>query len=147
MKGTTNSVKYRQLRLEDYSREDRQEAERSERVYSGSTMSEKEGDGARVDEGIKEMEIFKEGEEESLLETILSRDNLNAAYKKVKRNKGSHGVDGMTVDELASHLAIHGEEIRRTILNGTYKPKPVRRVEIPKPDGGVRLLGIPTVTS
>ena len=147
MKDTTNSVQYRQLRLEDCSREDRQEAEGSERVYSGSAMSEKEGDSARVDEGIKEMGTFKEREEESLLERILSRDNLNAAYKKVKRNKGSHGVDGMTVDELASYLAIHGEEIRRTILNGTYKPKPVRRVEIPKPDGGVRLLGIPTVTS
>jgi len=84
----------------------------------------------------------REGE---LLERIVSRDNLNLAYQKVKANKGSHGVDGMTVDELLSHLKQHGDELRQSILKGEYEPQPVRRVEIPKPDGGVRLLGIPTV--
>jgi RNA-directed DNA polymerase len=84
-------------------------------------------------------------DEERLLERILSRDNLNLAYQKVKANKGSHGVDGMTVDKLLSHLKQHGEELRQSILRGEYQPQPVRRVEIPKPDGGVRLLGIPTV--
>jgi group II intron reverse transcriptase/maturase len=84
-------------------------------------------------------------EQEDLLERILSKDNLNLAYGKVKANKGSHGVDGMTVDELLLHLKRHGEELRQSILKGVYEPQPVRRLEIPKPDGGVRLLGIPTV--
>jgi RNA-directed DNA polymerase len=83
--------------------------------------------------------------EEDLLERILSRDNLNLAYKRVKANKGSHGVDGMKVDELLSFLKRHGEALRQRILAGEYEPQPVRRVEIPKPDGGVRLLGILTV--
>jgi RNA-directed DNA polymerase len=83
--------------------------------------------------------------EEDLLERILNRDNLNLAYKRVKANKGSHGVDGMTVDELLPHLKQHGAILRQRILDREYKPQPVRRVEIPKPDGGVRLLGIPTV--
>lgn len=83
--------------------------------------------------------------EEGLLERILSTENLNSAYERVKANKGSHGVDGMTVDELLSHLKRHGEELKKSILRGEYQPQPVRRVEIPKPDGGMRLLGIPTV--
>jgi retron-type reverse transcriptase len=83
--------------------------------------------------------------EEDLLERILSRDNLNLAYKRVKANKGSHGVDGMTVDELLPLLKQHGGSLKQRIQAGEYQPQPVRRVEIPKPDGGVRLLGIPTV--
>jgi len=82
---------------------------------------------------------------DDLLERILSRDNLNLAYKRVKANKGSHGVDGMKVDELLSFLKQHGKTLRQSILAGGYVPQPVRRVEIPKPDGGVRLLGIPSV--
>jgi group II intron reverse transcriptase/maturase len=82
---------------------------------------------------------------DDLLEWILNRDNLNLAYKRVKANKGSHGVDGMKVDELLSFLKQHGKTLRQSILAGEYVPQPVRRVEIPKPDGGVRLLGIPTV--
>ncbi len=61
------------------------------------------------------------------------------------RNKGSHGVDGMKVDELREHIKKHWETIKAKLLEGTYNPSPVRRVEIPKPDGGIRLLGIPTV--
>jgi len=83
---------------------------------------------------------------EELLERILGRDNLNLAYKRVKSNKGSHGVDKMTVDELLPFLKQHGKIIRKKILEGNYNPQPVRRVEIPKSDGGVRQLGIPTVT-
>jgi len=83
--------------------------------------------------------------EEGLLEVILERDNLNRAYKRVKSNKGSHGVDGMKVGELHAYLKEHGTEMRQSILEGTYRANPVRRVEISKPDGGVRLLGIPTV--
>ena len=82
---------------------------------------------------------------QGLLEKILDRDNMNLAYKRVKANKGSHGVDGMTVDELLPFLKQNGIQIKQSIRKGTYRPKPVRRVEIPKPDGGKRLLGIPTV--
>lgn len=81
----------------------------------------------------------------NLLEQILHRDNLNRAYKKVKKNKGSHGIDGMQVDELLPFLKQHGEALIEEIAMEKYKPQPVRRVEIPKPNGGVRLLGIPTV--
>jgi len=143
MQSTPNSAKYSQLRIEDYLLENRLEAECKARVYSGLTMLEKEGDGAKVVEENKGTTDNSTGED--LLERILSRDNLNSAYKKVKRNKGSHGVDGMTVKELLSYLTIHGEALKESILGGTYKPQPVRRVEIPKPDGGVRLLGVPTV--
>jgi group II intron reverse transcriptase/maturase len=80
-----------------------------------------------------------------LLETILEKGNLNEAYKRVKKNGGSHGIDKMKTDELLSFLQEHGQTLRQRILDGNYKPQPVRRVEIPKPDGGVRLLGIPTV--
>ncbi len=81
----------------------------------------------------------------SLLEKILSRDNLNKAYKQVKANKGAPGIDGMTVDEALPWLREHREELLESIRHGKYKPQPVRRKEIPKPDGGVRKLGIPTV--
>ena len=81
-----------------------------------------------------------------LLEKVVDRNNLNLAYKRVKRNGGSHGVDGMKVDELLTYLKQHGDQIKHDLLEGKYRPQPVRRVEIPKPDGvGVRLLGVPTV--
>lgn len=79
------------------------------------------------------------------MERILSRENLTSALKRVERNKGSHGVDGMPVQNLRAHIKKHWESMRMELLEGTYEPQPVRRVEIPKPDGGVRLLGIPTV--
>jgi len=80
-----------------------------------------------------------------LLERIVDRENLNLAYKQVKANRGSHGVDGMKVDELLPYLRQYGQSIREAILAGSYAPTPVRRKEIAKPDGGIRLLGIPTV--
>lgn len=81
-----------------------------------------------------------------LLEKILQKDNLNKAYKKVKSNKGSGGVDGMDVDELLSYLRKHGKELNQQIRDGKYKPNPVRQVEIPKEEkGNFRKLGIPTV--
>ncbi|WP_212905390.1 group II intron reverse transcriptase/maturase, partial [Clostridium polyendosporum] len=79
------------------------------------------------------------------LERILSRENMQEAYRRVYSNKGSHGMDGMTVYELKQFLKTNWLTIREEILKGEYKPLPVRRVEIPKPNGGVRLLGIPTV--
>jgi len=82
--------------------------------------------------------------EQGLLEKMISRDNLNQAYKKVKANKGAHGIDGMKVNELLQYLKEHGETLRQSILNGKYRPNPVRRVEIPKENGKKRNLGIPT---
>jgi len=81
----------------------------------------------------------------SLLERILARDNMIHAMKRVIANKGSHGVDGMRVDELRPFIIDNWLAIKQKLLEGKYSPSPVRRVEIPKPDGGVRLLGIPTV--
>ncbi|MFB2707318.1 reverse transcriptase domain-containing protein, partial [Marinobacter shengliensis] len=75
----------------------------------------------------------------------MSRDNLNRALKQVRRNKGAPGIDGMTVDELPDYLRQHWPEIRQQLLQQTYRPKPVRRVTIPKANGGSRPLGIPTV--
>jgi RNA-directed DNA polymerase len=82
---------------------------------------------------------------EQLMEEVCERENCKQALKRVKANKGSAGVDGRTVDELPEFLKQHWPAIREQLLRGTYQPQPVRRVEIPKPDGGVRKLGIPTV--
>ena len=82
----------------------------------------------------------------SLMEQILSSENLNRAYLQVVRNKGAEGVDGMKYTELKEHLEKNGEIIKEQLRTRKYKPQPVRRVEIPKPDGGVRNLGVPTVT-
>jgi RNA-directed DNA polymerase len=79
-----------------------------------------------------------------LLERILSRENLNNAYKQVKKNKGAHGVDGMEVEHLLQYLKDNGDELVRLVLDGKYRPNPVRRVEIPKDNGKMRTLGIPT---
>jgi RNA-directed DNA polymerase len=79
------------------------------------------------------------------METIVERDNLREALARVKRNKGAPGVDGMTVETLSAHVKEHWPTIRAQLLVGAYEPQPVRRVEIPKPAGGVRALGIPTV--
>ena len=85
---------------------------------------------------------------ERLMEEVCELENCKQALKRVKANKGSPGVDGMTVDELPEYLKQHELEIGEQLRNGTYQPQPVRRVEIPKPDGqGVRKLGIPTVAS
>ena len=81
---------------------------------------------------------------ERLMEEVGDRANLKAALKRVRHNGGSPGIDGMTVEELPGYLKEHWPRIRDQLLSGTYKPQPVRRVDIPKPDGGVRKLGIPT---
>src|SRR5712671_2916984 len=82
-----------------------------------------------------------------LMEEVCERENLKAALRQVKANKGSAGVDGMTVGGITGYLKQRWPAIREQLLSGTYEPKPVRRVEIPKPDGGVRKLGIPTVSA
>src|SRR6266853_4439627 len=80
-----------------------------------------------------------------LMEEVCERENLKEALRRVKANQGSAGVDGITVDGIRDYLKQHWPAIRQQLLKGSYEPKPVRRVEIPKPDGGVRKLGIPTV--
>jgi group II intron reverse transcriptase/maturase len=82
----------------------------------------------------------------ALLEAVLARDNLRQAWKRVKANKGAAGVDGLDIEQTARHLVTAWPTIREHLLRGTYRPSPVRRVTIPKPDGGQRELGIPTVT-
>ena len=104
------------------------EREEYAKVPSASPGEGKERDGA-----------------ENLLERILDRNNLNRAYKQVKRNHGAPGIDGMTVEQALPWLQEHKEELLQSIREGTFTPSPVRRKEIPKPDGGVRKLGIPTV--
>jgi len=81
----------------------------------------------------------------ALMEEVCKRGNLNRAYKRVKRNQGAPGADGMTVEGLGDWLSEHKEELVASLLDGTYRPQPVRRVEIPKPGGGMRALSIPTV--
>ena len=132
MKDTRKRSENRQLHKEGYLQEDRVELEGKAGALSISSTSEKEANDGK-------------GYTIGLLEEILEPDNMNKAFKRVKSNKGKPGIDGMTVDELLPYLKESGDQIKQAIMEGTYSPKPVRRVEIPKPDGGVRLLGIPTV--
>ena len=81
-----------------------------------------------------------------LMEEVVAPDNIARAMKRVRRNQGSPGIDGMTVDELPEHWSRNERFLREQLLSGAYQPQPVRRVTIPKPDGGERELGIPTVT-
>src|SRR6202521_1741231 len=100
-------------------------------------------------EDIESLSVVNEPERPAntsrIMEEVCERANLKEALRQVKGNKGSAGIDRMTVDQLGDYLKRHWPAIREQLLNGTYEPKPVRRVEIPKPDGGVRKLGIPTV--
>ena len=101
------------------------------------------------EEGTESFAVKREAESpanrEQLMEEVCGRKNCQQALARVKRNKGSAGVDGMTVEQLPAYLKQHWLAIREQLLRGTYKPQPVKRVEIPKPDGGMRQLGIPTV--
>lgn len=131
MKNTKKCDESRQLHIEGYLRKDRVELEEYVGAPSISLTLEK-----RQDAEIK----CSNG----LLEKIIDRNNLNQAFKRVKANKGSRGIDGMKVDELLQYLKENGDSLRQSILDGSYKPNPVRRVEIPKQDGKKRPLGIPT---
>jgi RNA-directed DNA polymerase len=128
----SGNLKHRQLRFEDYlqrvsaeQREDAEVCEPSKMTETDSTNTEKQTEG--------------------LLERILSKDNLNRAYKQVKRNKGAGGIDGMQVDELLPFLKENKNELVQSLRDGKYRPKPVRRVEISKENGKTRKLGVPTV--
>jgi len=122
----------RQLRIEDYLQENKLETEGNVEEPSIFVVSSKE-------------EIDTKTVTNELLEKILSRDNMNLAFKRVKANKGASGIDNMQVDELLQYLKENGEQIKEDIRKGKYNPKAVRRVEIPKTDGNKRKLGIPTV--
>ena len=109
-----------------------------------------EGETFKAHSGGSETLVAKRATEspaviEQLMEEVCERNNCWQAFKRVKANQGSAGVDGMTIPQFTSYLKQHWPEIRKQLLEGTYKPQPVRRVEIPKPDGGVRKLGIPTL--
>jgi RNA-directed DNA polymerase len=104
------------------------------RGYAGAPSSS----SAQIDHSFRE-------DLNDLLERMLEGNNLRLAYKLVKQNGGAPGVDGVTVVQLQAHLWERWETVKTELLSGTYKPMPVRRVEIPKPGGGIRLLGIPTV--
>ena len=81
-----------------------------------------------------------------MMEAVVGRENMRLAVRQVEKNKGAAGIDGMTVDNLSSYLKEHWPRIKEELLEGRYKPQPVRRVEIPKPGGkGMRMLGIPTI--
>jgi RNA-directed DNA polymerase len=112
-------------------------------------MTESEGEARAADrEGTEALKAMRQDESltrsEQLMEEICERENLRQALKRVKGNKGAPGVDGMKVEELAGYLKRRWPEIKEELLSGKYEPKPVKRVEIAKPEGGVRKLGIPT---
>jgi RNA-directed DNA polymerase len=113
-------------------------------------LAEDRGEAPRAAEEGTESFVAKRKTEslaigEELMEEVCERENCKQALARVKANKGSAGVDGMTVEQLPEHLKQHWPTIREQLLSGTYRPQPVRRVEIPKPEGGMRKLGIPTV--
>ena len=133
MKVTESRVKNRQLHIEDYLQMVSAEQKEYAEVSAHQRIAENN-------------DIITDFQTDKLMEKILSNDNLNQAYKKVKSNKGAGGVDGMNVDELLSFLRDNGTQLKQQLMVGKYKPNPVRRVEISKETKGeFRKLGIPTV--
>ena len=133
MKVTESGFKNRQLHMEDYLQMVSAEQKEYAEVFDYSKITEKSG-------------VITDYCTNNLLELILRKENLNKAYKRVKSNKGSGGIDGMQGDELLPYLRENQEALIQGIRNGKYKPNPVRRVEIPKETKGeFRKLGVPTV--
>ena len=133
MKVTESGFNNRQLHMEDYLQMVSAEQKEYAEVLDHQKIIEKSG-------------VITDYWTDNLLDLILRKDNLNAAYKKVKSNKGSGGIDGMQVDELLSYLRENQETLIQEIRDGKFKPNPVRRVEIPKETKGeFRMLGVPTV--
>ena len=133
MKVTKDGFKDRQLHIEDYLQMVSAEQKEYAEVFAHQRIAENNN-------------IITDFQTDKLMEKILSNDNLNQAYKKVKSNKGAGGVDGMNVDELLSFLRDNGMQLKQQLMDGKYKPNPVRRVEIPKETKGeFRKLGVPTV--
>ena len=133
MKVTKDGFKDRQLHIEGYLQMVSAEQKEYAEVSAHQRIAENNN-------------IITDFQTDKLMEKILSNDNLNQAYKKVKSNKGAGGVDGMNVDELLSFLRDNGMQLKQQLMDGKYKPNPVRRVEIPKETKGeFRKLGVPTV--
>ena len=133
MNVTESRFKNRQLHIEDYLQMVSAEQKEYAEVFDYSKITEKSG-------------VITDYWTNNLLELILRKDNLNNAYKQVKRNRGKGGIDGMQVDELLPFLRENQETLIQEIRGGNYKPNPVRRVEIPKETKGeYRKLGVPTV--
>lgn len=132
MNVTDKEIKCCQTQKECSLQKDSSENKRYEGVYDSLKITENNITNANKSE-------------ERLLEKIIDRTNLNNAFKRVKSNKGAHGVDEMEVDELLQYLKNNGDKLKQSILEGKYQPNPVRRVEIPKDNGKKRELGIPTV--
>ncbi|PUU86983.1 MAG: RNA-directed DNA polymerase [Halanaerobium sp.] len=129
LNNSTETHRKQTTSYEGCSQEIRLEAGSNERVHSVFAALPKVRNGENADSS-------------NLMEKILSAPNLNNAHKRVVKNKGSHGIDGMSVDELLPYLKRNGNQLLKDVLGGNYKPQAVRRVEIPKSSGGVRLLGI-----
>ena len=133
MNVTKDGFKDRQLHIEDYLQMVSAEQKEYAEVSAHQRIAENN-------------DIITDFQTDKLMEKILSNDNLNKAFKKVKSNKGAGGVDGMNVDELLSFLRDNGTQLKQQLMDGKYKPNPVRRVEIPKETKGeFRKLGVPTV--
>ena len=133
MNVTKDGIKNRQLHIEDYLQMVSAEQKEYAEVFAHQRITENN-------------DIITDFQMDKLMEKILTNDNLNKAFKKVKSNKGAGGVDGMDVDELLSYLKDNGKQLKQQLMEGKYKPNPVRRVEIPKETKGeFRKLGVPTV--
>lgn len=133
MNVTKDGIKDRQLHIEDYLQMVSAEQKEYAEVFDYSKITEKSG-------------VITDYWTNNLLDLILRKENLNKAYKQVKSNKGSGGIDGMQVDELLPYLRENQKTLIQEIRDGKYKPNPVRRVEIPKETKGeFRKLGVPTV--
>jgi RNA-directed DNA polymerase len=123
----------------------RQKNQRELNLDTGATGEARSAAAQETEPHAARTEIESRAATEPSMEAIVERVNLRKALAQVKRNKGAAGIDGMSADDLPAHLRVHWPTIRTQLLEGTYKPQPVRRVEIPKASGGLRPLGIPTV--
>lgn len=116
-----------------------------------ATGAKDEVGGRKLSDGVRGVEMRTatcgqtKSEDDALMERVVERENMRQAYSRVLRNKGAAGVDGMSTEDLRSWLKQHWPRVREALLEGNYLPQAVRRVDIPKPDGGVRTLGVPTV--
>ena len=115
--------------------------------YTGHAASGRGGTESAADEELQASTALEQQRAltTNLMEQVCERNNLNQAYKRVKANKGSAGIDGLTVNDLFEWITAHKQQLIASLLDGSYQPQPVRGVQIGKPDGGVRQLGIPTV--
>src|SRR4030042_3393636 len=124
----------------------REERGRQKPLEKGTSEPAKQVKPAGLEQSVEPSAARDSGKSDvAVWEAVFERENMRTALKRVESNKGAAGVDGMEVKDLSGYLKAHWLEVREALESGKYRPSPVRRVEIPKPDGGVRQLGIPTV--